>query len=141
MENEVLKAIKERRSIRRYKADQITDEELKTVLEAGTWAATGHGTQEPFIIAVQNPETCAQLRKMNAKVMGVESDPYYGAPTIVIGFGSREQCERHQGRQSHPRQYDVGSPLYRSFFLLDQSRGCHVCFRGGQKSVEGMEAS
>ena len=34
MENEVLKAIKERRSIRRFKADQITDEELKTVLEA-----------------------------------------------------------------------------------------------------------
>lgn len=50
MENEVLKAIKERRSIRRFKADQITDEELKTVLEAGTWAATGHGTQEPFIM-------------------------------------------------------------------------------------------
>ena len=38
MENEVLKAIRERRSIRRFKADQITDEELKTVLEAGTWA-------------------------------------------------------------------------------------------------------
>lgn len=37
MENEVLKAIKERRSIRRFKADQITDEELKTVLEAGTF--------------------------------------------------------------------------------------------------------
>lgn len=34
MENDVLKAIKERRSIRRFKADQITDEELKTVLEA-----------------------------------------------------------------------------------------------------------
>ena len=46
--------------------------------------ATGHGTQEPFIIAVQNPEICAQLRKMNAEIMGVESDPYYGAPTIVI---------------------------------------------------------
>ena len=68
MENEVLKAIKERRSIRRFKADQITDEELKTVLEAGTWAATGHGTQEPFIIAVQNPEICAQLRKMNRAI-------------------------------------------------------------------------
>lgn len=59
MENDVLKAIKERRSIRRFKADQITDEELKTVLEAGTWAATGHGTQKPFIVAVQNTETCA----------------------------------------------------------------------------------
>ena len=73
MENDVLKAIKERRSIRRFKADQITDEELKTVLEAGTWAATGHGTQKPFIVAVQNTETCAQLRRMNAEVMGVES--------------------------------------------------------------------
>lgn len=84
MENDVLKAIKERRSIRRFKADQITDEELKIVLEAGTWAATGHGTQKPFIVAVQNTETCAQLRRMNAEVMGVGSDPYYGAPTIVI---------------------------------------------------------
>lgn len=35
MDNEVLKAIRERRSIRRFKADQITDDELKTVLEAG----------------------------------------------------------------------------------------------------------
>ena len=89
MENDVLKAIKERRSIRRFKADQITDEELKTVLEAGTWAATGHGTQKPFIVAVQNTETCAQLRRMNAEVMGVESDPYYGAPTIVIAASNR----------------------------------------------------
>lgn len=44
MENEVLKAIKERRSIRRFKADQITDEELKTVLEAGRKPA--HGQQQ-----------------------------------------------------------------------------------------------
>ena len=54
MNNEVLKAIRERRSIRRYKPEQVTDEELKTVLEAGTWAATGHGTQDPWIVAVQN---------------------------------------------------------------------------------------
>lgn len=34
MNNEVLKAIKERRSIRRFKPEQVTDEELQTVLEA-----------------------------------------------------------------------------------------------------------
>ncbi len=119
MENEVLKAIKERRSIRRFKADQITDEELKTVLEAGTWAATGHGTQEPFIIAVQNPEICAQLRKMNAEIMGVESDPYYWSANHRHRSGSRKQCERSERRQPHLGQYDACSPLYRSFFLLD----------------------
>lgn len=41
MDNPVLTALKTRRSIRSYKAEQITDEELRTVLEAGTWAPTG----------------------------------------------------------------------------------------------------
>ena len=52
MDNEVLKAIRERRSIRRFKPEQVTDEELKTILEAGTWAPTGHGSQDPWIVAV-----------------------------------------------------------------------------------------
>ena len=43
MDNEVLKALHERRSIRSFKAEQITDEELQTVLESGTWAPTGKG--------------------------------------------------------------------------------------------------
>ena len=90
MDNEVLKAIRERRSIRRFKTDQINDEELKTILEAGTWAATGKGKQDPLIVAVQNKETCDILRKMNAEIMGTEADPYYGAPTIIIVFASAD---------------------------------------------------
>ncbi|BCS84981.1 diguanylate cyclase [Prevotella herbatica] len=90
MDNEVLKAIRERRSIRRFKPEQIHDEELKTILEAGTWAATGKGKQDSWIVAVQNKETCDKLRRMNAKVMETEADPYYGAPTIIIVFGSAD---------------------------------------------------
>ena len=40
MDNEILKALRERRSIRRYKPEQISDEALQAVLEAGTWAPT-----------------------------------------------------------------------------------------------------
>ncbi len=90
MDNEILKAIRERRSIRRYKPDQVTDEELQTVLEAGTWAATGMGKQDPWIVAVQDSAVCDRLRAMNAEVMGTTSDPYYGAPTIVLVFASRD---------------------------------------------------
>lgn len=86
MENEVLKAIKERRSIRRFKPEQITDEELKTVLEAVTWAPTGKSTQAPFIVAVQNKEQRDMLAELNGEIMGVTSDPYYGAPTLVLVF-------------------------------------------------------
>lgn len=96
MNNEVLKAIRERRSIRRYKPEQVTDEELKTVLEAGTWAATGHGTQDPWIVAVQNKELMSRLVKMNAEIMGVESNPYYDAPTIVLVFASADNYNRER---------------------------------------------
>ena len=92
MENEVLKAIRERRSIRRFTEEQVKDDELKAVLEAGTWAATGHGTQAPFIVAVQDEAVNAQLRQMNAEVMGVTSDPYYGAPTIVLVFAPADNA-------------------------------------------------
>lgn len=67
MDNEVLKALLERRSVRKYKPEQITDEELLTVLEAGTYAPTGMGYQDPWIVAVQDPEIIAQLVRMTPR--------------------------------------------------------------------------
>ena len=88
MENEVIKALKTRRSVRSYKPEQITDEELRTVLEAGTWAPTAMGYQDPWIVAVQNPELLRRISRMNAAVWGRDIDPFYGAPTYVLVFAS-----------------------------------------------------
>ena len=89
--NEVLKCLKERRSVRKYKAEQIKDSELNQILEAGTYAATGMGMQSPIMVVVQDPEMIAKLSKMNAAVMGVNSDPFYGAPTVVIVLADAER--------------------------------------------------
>lgn len=89
--NEVLKCLKERRSIRKYKNEQIKEEELNLILEAGTYAATGMGMQSPIMVVVQDAETIAQLSKMNAAVMGTDSDPFYGAPTVVIVLADRSR--------------------------------------------------
>lgn len=89
--NPTLQTIKTRRSIRRYRPTQIADHELHTVLEAGTYAATGHGKQNPWIVAVQNPGLVARLSAMNSAVWGRDVDPFYGAPTIVLVFASRPQ--------------------------------------------------
>ena len=88
MDNAVITALVQRRSVRAYKPEQITDDELRTVLEAGTWAPTGMGRQDPWIVAVQNPELLKKLSRMNAAFLGVDSDPFYGAPTYVLVFGS-----------------------------------------------------
>ena len=45
--NETLKVLHERRSIRKYKAEQITDQELDAILEAGTWAPTARTYRPP----------------------------------------------------------------------------------------------
>ena len=84
MANELIDLIKTRRSVRSYKADPVPQELLDTVLEAGTYAPTGGGHQSPVIVAVTSPETRERLRALNAAVMGKETDPYYGAPAIMV---------------------------------------------------------
>lgn len=91
MENEIIKALKTRRSVRAYKPEQITDDELRTVLDAGTWAPTAKGLQDPWIVAVQNPALLKRISRMNAAVWGRDDiDPFYGAPTFVLVFGSAD---------------------------------------------------
>lgn len=92
MENIVLKSLKERRSIRSYQNRQVDEEALNAILEAGTYAATGMNRQVPIIVVVQDKETIEQLRRMNAEIMGnPDSDPFYGAPTVLIVLASTER--------------------------------------------------
>ena len=96
MKLEALEVLKNRRAIRAYRPDQITDEELDAVLEAGTYAPTGAGTQGVQIVAVQNPQAVAAVDALNAKVLNNPSaHPYYGAPTILLVFET-DACVTHE---------------------------------------------
>ena len=76
--NEIIQCLKDRRSVRKYKKEQVKEEQLTQILEAGTYAPTGMGMQSPIMVVVQDAETIAKLSKLNAEVMGVTSDPFYG---------------------------------------------------------------
>lgn len=91
MENAVLTAIKERRSIRKYKKEPIREEQLQAILEAATYAPTGQGMQSPVMVAVTNPETVRELSRLNARVMGTDNDPFYGAPAVVVVLADAER--------------------------------------------------
>lgn len=82
--NKTLEAIYNRRSIRKYKAEQISRAELEAVLKAGVCAPTGMNRQSPIIVAVQDREEIAYLSKLNAAVNHWETDPFYGAPTVLV---------------------------------------------------------
>lgn len=89
--SDVLEKIKTRRSVRKYKSDMIPQETLDKVLEAGTYAATGMGAQSPIIIAVTNKEVRDKLSKLNASVMGTDTDPFYGAPVVLIVLADKSK--------------------------------------------------
>ena len=80
----------QRRSIRKYKPDMIPQEILEKILMAGTYAATGMNKQSPIMIAVTNRELRDRLSAMNAAIMGSDSDPFYGAPVVVIVLADRD---------------------------------------------------
>ncbi|MEN6565309.1 MAG: nitroreductase family protein [Veillonellales bacterium] len=97
--NEVLKVIKNRRSIRSFSNKQVTDNELKTVLEAAQYAPTA-GSQSWHFIVVQKEELINELSNASkevAKHHGVEffrklaNNPdfnaFYNAPTVIIVCG------------------------------------------------------
>lgn len=82
--NETIKNLIERRSCRKYSTTQIKNDELNSVLKAGEYAPTGMGRQSPIIVVLQNKSTIDKLSKLNAKIMGKDEDPFYGAPTVLV---------------------------------------------------------
>ena len=84
--NEVIRAMEERRSIRKFKPAMPPKADLEQIVEAGLYAANGKGKQATLIVAVTNKELRDQLAEINAEIGGWEKgfDPFYGAPVIFI---------------------------------------------------------
>ena len=86
---EALETLKTRRSVRKYKSDMIPKDIIEKIIEAGTYAPTGMNRQTPIIIAVTNKEVRDKLSKLNASFMGLENDPFYNAPVVLIVLAER----------------------------------------------------
>ena len=116
--NEVIKNIMSRRSCRSFDPDKIPSEDiLRQIAEAGTWAPTGMGYQKPIILAVTNKEMRDRISKMNAEIMGVKSDPFYGAPAMFIVL-----VENWANAQ-----YD-GPCVMQTLMLAAESLGVNTCW-------------
>ncbi len=89
--NDTLKVLETRRSCRNFDSDkEVSKENLDAIIKAGTYAATGMGKQSPIIIAVTDKKVRDELAKENAKIMGVDMDPFYGAPVVLIVLANKD---------------------------------------------------
>lgn len=118
MDNRFIELIKTRRSCRRYTPQQISDEELALITEAGSYAPTAHGCQDPVIVAVQRPDVMQRIVRLNAAVMGVTSNPYYDAPTVLLVFASGDNANAFQD----------GSCVLQNMMLAAHALGLASCW-------------
>ena len=82
--NEAMENLLTRRSVRQYTDEIPPMEVIEEICKAGTYAPTGMNRQSPIIIAVTNKEMRDRMSKLNAAVMGIDEDPFYGAPVVLV---------------------------------------------------------
>lgn len=94
--NEIIKAMEERRSIRKFKPDMPDKKDIEQIIEAGLYAANGMGKQASITVAVTNKELRDKLSAINCKIGGWKEgfDPFYGAPVILIVLADKNWANR-----------------------------------------------
>ena len=94
--NEIIKAMMERRSIRKFKSDMVSKDDINKIIEAGLYAANGMGRQAVITVAVTNKQLRDKISEDNRKIGGWDKgfDPFYGAPVILIVLAEKDWRNR-----------------------------------------------
>lgn len=87
---DALECLLTRKSVKSYKPDPVPAGLLDKILEAGTYAPTGRNLQAPIILAVTDKQVRDELSALNASVFGAQSDPFYGAPVVLVVLAKKE---------------------------------------------------
>ena len=116
--NETMKTILSRKSTKKYLPTPVEPELIEQIVQAGVYAPTGMGKQSPIILAVTNKEVRDQLSRINAGVMGRDTDPFYGAPAVLVVLA----------RKDVPTHVYDGSCVIENMLIAAHSLGLGACW-------------
>ena len=127
--NSVLRAIQDRRSIFRFKPDDVDQEKIDAIVEAARWAPSNVNSQPWSIVVVKNRETRQKLRELAVMItgIGIEEAPV----TFVITVDTKKD----------PHHYvEDGSAATQNMCLAAHSLGL-ASFWVGVFDISGQRAS
>lgn len=122
---DILDVIVSRRSVKQYKDEYPSIEDVEKIIKAGTYAPSGRNKQSSIIIAISNKDIINKISGLIADFRGVSSDPFYGAP-IVLAVLSDKDVNTHV--------YD-GSVVIENMLLEAHSLGLGACWIHHAKEV------
>ena len=139
--------IKNRRSVRKYTEERVSQDKVDQIIEAGLWAASGMGRQAPVILQIDDRETRDLVSKLNAAVMNSTSDPFYGAPQVLVVLADRNvRTYLYDGALTMGnmmlKAYDLGVSscwIHRAQEVFDSEEGEKILEKAGIKGdYEGI---
>lgn len=153
---DILDTIISRRSIKSFLPDMPSEESINKILTAGTYAPTGKNMQSPIILAITNKKVRDNLSKENARLRGIDFDPFYGAPVVLAVLAKKEwftyiydgscvmenmlleahsldlgACWIHHAKQVF--ETDYGKNILKSLNITDEYEGIGFCIVGKPK--------
>jgi nitroreductase len=143
---EIMKAIRERRSIREYKPDPVSDEDLSEVLEAARWAPSWANTQCWKFIIVKNPDTKKKLAGTLSPGNPAFSS-FTGAPVIIAACAQLGKAGYYKGTAGTDKgdwyMFDVALAM-QNLTLAAHAKGLgtvHVGFFDAKKAAQTLGVS
>ena len=77
--------IKKRNSIRKFKEEAISKENIDRLLEAAECASVGHGYYDKMhLTVIQNKDVFGEFNKVIKEDTGKENSLFYNAPTLIV---------------------------------------------------------
>jgi nitroreductase len=101
---DLMQAIKERRSVRKYRPDPVSDEDLNAVLEAARWAPSWTNTQCWRFVVARDPETkqklAGALKDLAPGVENPSAGAIRSAPIVVAACAELGKSGYYKGEQA-----------------------------------------
>ncbi|MCP2620340.1 nitroreductase family protein [Candidatus Aminicenantes bacterium AC-334-K16] len=129
----ILEAIQNRRSIRKYKQDDLPEEVLHRILEAGRLAPSGKNFQPWKFIIVRDEKLRRQLAEASARQYFMAE-----APVIIVACGFPEESYARMGRYMKSWVVDVAIAL-EHMMLQATAEGLGTCWIGAFEEKEVKE--
>ncbi len=150
--NPTIRTLTARKSARSFTDEHLDRALLDEILAAGLNAPTGRNRQTPIFVAVTDDATVARLSALNAAVMGMAGDPFYGAKDVIIVLARKEgtylydgslamgnllnaafaldvgACWIHRAREVF--ESDEGKALLQKWGIEDEVEGIGFCILG-----------
>lgn len=122
---DLFEIIEGRASTRAYTEQMPNTEDIDKIIRAGLKAASGRNLQAPIVVAVTDKAIRDKLSLANAAVMGTDSDPFYGAPAVLVVLARKS---------AHTYVYD-GSLTLGNMMLAAHALGLGSCWIHRAKEV------